>query len=144
VITLIFGLLCPGSTFLILVKELFFVNLCITIFVYPFWLVPTRKIWEILKTNKDYNSKIILTIIVFFSVCVMTLWFKNNYFEFNRIRKYGNNQFVEIILNDKSKVSPTDTIRYIGRTEKYFFYWDRISKVKTVYPSNEVSKIIVK
>lgn len=143
IITVIFSTLNSQSNFWTSLKDFFLINYWIGMCIYLAWLQPTRKIWESLKNNKEYNGKVILTLLIFFTVCISTLWVKNS-FQFNRIRKYGNNKSVQIILNDKSKVAQTDTIRFVGQTEKYFFYWNKISRVTTVYPSSEVSNIIVR
>lgn len=111
--------------------------------IYLAWLQPTRKLWETLKANKEYNGKVILSLLIFFSVCITTLWVKNS-FQFNRIRKFGNNKWVEIILDDKTKVTQTDTVRFVGKTEKYYFYWNKISKETIAYPSSEVVNVIIK
>jgi len=140
IVTLVFYSINPQSAFWIFTKDLVLINYWIAMCLYLAWLQSTRKLWEIMKTNKEYNGKVILTILVFFTIFIATLWVKNS-FQFNQIRKYGNPKPLQITLKDKTIIRQTDTIRFVGRTEKYFFYWDKITQQTNAYPLSEVIAI---
>ena len=143
IVTLTFNSIFPQDSFWTFTKDFFFINYWIAICIYLAWLQTTRKIWEGIKKNSEYNGKVILTILIFFTVFVTTLWVRNS-FQFNRIRKYGNEKAIQITLNDKTIISQNDTIKFVGKTENYFFYWNKSKRQATAYPASEVTEITFK
>lgn len=141
IVSMILGIIYPKSKFLISVRDFFMLNYWMAICLYMVWLQATRRLWEAMK--KESNTKIVITLIVFFSVLILSIWVKN-LFHFNRIRKYGNNKTTELILNDNSRIISTDTIRFVGHTENYFYYWNKLTGQSTIYPVGDVKQIILK
>ena len=143
IISIILRSIFPSFYFFKILEEFFTTNFWMAGCFYFFFLQATRKLWEILKKNEDYNAKVITTFIIFLAVIITTIWW-TNYLQFNKVRKYGNNERLEIILNDSLSIKPTDTIRYVGRTENYVFFWNKITHQTDIYPAGEIKKIIVK
>ena len=143
IISIILRSIFPSFYFFKILEEFFTTNFWMAGCFYFFFLQATRKLWEILKKNEDYNAKVITTFIIFLAVIITTIWW-TNYLQFNKVRKYGNNERLEIILNDSLTIKPTDTIRYVGRTENYVFFWNKITHQTDIYPAGEIKKIIVK
>lgn len=44
-------------------------------------------------------------------------------------------------LNNSSKIVTNDTIKYLGKTQDYYFLWNKKSEVSTIYPASEIVKI---
>lgn len=44
-------------------------------------------------------------------------------------------------LNNASKIVTNDSIKFIGKTQEYYFLWNKKTKVSTIYPASEILKI---
>jgi len=44
-------------------------------------------------------------------------------------------------LNNTSKIVTNDSIKFIGKTQGYYFLWNKKTEVSTVYPASEIIKI---
>ena len=63
--------------------------------------------------------------------------------QFFRIRDHGNPETIELHLSEMVVIKPTDTLRYVGLTENYIFFWNKITKQNFIYPKSEIKLIIV-
>jgi len=135
VIVTVFYSFYPSNRYWQFLRDCFFINTWIGMSLYMGWINGARSLWEYFRT-KEFDAKAATTFIVFSSTLILALWV-NNAFHFLRIRKYGNPNKIEIVLNDNSRIFQTDTIRYIGRTEEYVFYWNKITGQATIYPQGE-------
>jgi hypothetical protein len=141
-IVLVFYSLNPASRFWQFLRDFFFINTWIGMTLFMGWIQGTRSLWEHFIT-KGYDAKAAITFIVFSSTLVLALYI-NNASLFVRIMKHGNPNNIEITLMNDKRVFQTDTIRYIGRTENYVFYWNRFTRQATIYPQGEIKQIDIR
>ena len=130
----------PKNVFLSSLDDFFMINYWITISIHLLWALKLAELLNLFRKHREYSAKIIVTFIVFFSVLITALWAKN-FLRFNQIRKFGNEKNYTIFM-DNGRAEQTDTIRYIGRTENYVFYWDKITRNANIYPIGTITKIL--
>lgn len=131
----------PKSVFATEFSPFVILNFWIFTSLYLIFLPITRFLWKVSKKQEEYHPKMLVSFIVFLSIFMGTIWIKSH-FEANRIRKYGNSENVEIILKDSLKIFPNDSIRYIGKTENYIFFWNKKTWTSTIYPVGDIKQII--
>lgn len=117
-------------------------NYLLFVFIVFAWFPSTRSVFQLLKTKQYYDPKIFLIFLIFFSSILTSIWVKNT-FSAAEVMKYGNKSKVTILINN-NPISNGDTLRYLGRTDNYFFFWNRITKESIVYPNSEVKEIRLK
>ena len=142
-ITLAFYACFPTSVFWYYMRNFFGINLWVAMCIYLGWLQGTKNLWDSLKSNEHYNAKVIVTLIVFVTIFASSVWIKNS-FLVNHIRKHGTGKNIELFLNENIRIASSDTSIYIGRTENYFFFWNKITHEATIYPNGEVKRTIIK
>lgn len=103
----------------------------------------------ILKSNKQAFKKYYMTEISKFTLIMyllsapLTLFYAYGS-KFTRVLLTKDSVKTKIYLNNNSVIVTNDTLKYLGKTEKYFFIWNKKSKTSTIYPVSEVSKFEIK
>jgi len=131
--------LFPSVEFLHTIRNFIGLNYILFMFIFLAWFPSTRSVFEILKARQYYNPKLFLIFLIFSTSILASIWAKNM-FTSAEVMKYGNKSKITLIL-DKETISNGDTLRYLGRTDNYFFFWNKITKESIVYPNSEVKEI---
>ncbi len=104
-------------------------------------VTPFQEFW-FTDIKNGLKVKLITIIAVSFFVLILSLWVKN-VFLYNRINKNRIRDKIEIYLTEGTSVASTDTLNYIGQTEKYYFFWNKITSETSIYSKGEVKKIVL-
>lgn len=142
IIALIFKNIFPHSRFLLQFGLFVFINLWIFMWIYMAWIQSTRIFYNIFKRQENYSPKLLISFVVFVPTLLFTIWVKNAMFVGNHLRKYGNKEKIEMILQNDSIISTNDSIRYLGKTGNYIFFWNKNTWTSTIYSSGQVKEII--
>lgn len=142
VVSIILKLIFPKNDFILQLGLFLSINIWLFMLIYMGWLPLTRVLIKIAKNQEHYSPRLIVSVIVFLPTFLIAIWIKNAMFLGNRVRKHGNKEKIELVLQNNIRVSTNDSIRYIGRTENYIFFWNKNSWASTIYPSSEVKEII--
>lgn len=127
----------------ILFKLSVFSQSCYLTFIFAFLIgIPlTEAILKSQGNQVSFDTKVSLALIIFVPTMFLSIIMKNNTL-FNQIRKHGNFQKIALILDNNQKIIPTDTLRFIGNTKGFYFYWNKVSKHTLIYPAGKVDVII--
>jgi hypothetical protein len=140
-LSIVIKLIFPKSIFAIQLSLFMGITLWIFMCIYLAFFTVTKPMWDKLKKQKRYDPKLLISFIVFIPILVITIWVKNIAFVANNIRKYGNSERIELRLQNDSVISTNDSVRYLGRTENYVFFWNKNTWTSKIYPSGQVKEI---
>ena len=135
-------IILPHSRFTLQLGLFLAINFWIFICLYMGWIQATRIFFNIFRKQKNYNPKLIVSFVVFLPTLLFTIWVKNVMFLGNQLRRYGNKEKIEMVLQNDSIISTNDSIRYLGKTSDYIFFWNKNTWTSTIYSSGQVKKII--
>lgn len=141
VLTPIVQFLIPYNKTISQISIYILVNTFVILILYTIGIQLSRKLWLISKKQKVYHSKLLVSFVIFFPVLIFSTWLNSN-LSANHLRKYGNNSNIEITLQDYTKISSNDSIRYIGSTGSYHFFWTPTNLETIAYPTSQIKKII--
>lgn len=109
---------------------------------YNFWyILKDETNVEFIELLKRTFSKIIIAILI--TVIIFSLL---NNFGFYLKSKYGRikQNTTEFYLDNGKSILSNDTMIFIGKTNDYFFFWNKNSDGTEVYPAGEIKKVKVK
>lgn len=89
----------------------------------------------------DYRVNYILLIMVFVTI-VFQLIARNDETHTKIISKKDPLK-MDFYLNDTLKVTTNDSIKYIGKTERFYFLWNKNTNTSTIYPAVAIKKVVV-
>ncbi|HPH32317.1 MAG TPA: hypothetical protein PLB49_10715 [Chitinophagaceae bacterium] len=92
----------------------------------------------------SFNNNTSHSFIVYLITALLILPFLTKVVEAISIRDYNRYQDAELILKDSTIITSTDSSYYIGKTQKYVFYYNRNKDQTTIYPMDEVKSVKVK
>ena len=110
-------------------------------FLYLGFFTLTKHLWDRIKDQKSYNPKLFISFLIFFPILAITVWVKNDFFVAKNVYRYGNKENIELLLENDLVVGANDSIRYLGRTDNYFFYWNKKNGDSKIYPLSQVKEI---
>lgn len=129
--------------FLSKISIFIFINCWIVMCIYLGGLHLSRKLWTLFNTRKIYHPKVLVAFFVFLPILLLSVWLNSN-LSANHLRKYGNQSKLVFLLENNIQISTNDSIRYIGRTQNYLFFWNRKNWQTTIYPSDQIKQVINK
>jgi hypothetical protein len=134
--------LFPKSTFVLLLLDFFRLSFFIFIF-FVLFIEVIRNAWLKTKSTDRFYKKTFILLPITIIALIGTIWLQNISI-YPRVAKFGNSPSLELTLSDGSKISQSDTLKYLGRTEGYIFFWNNKTKQTQILPKEEVKKIIVR
>ena len=69
--------------------------------------------------------------------------YRINSFKYDSLNDPKNLDKMDFYFSDLIKVSTNDSIKYLGKTEAFYFLWNRKSKVSTIYQAVDVKKVLI-
>lgn len=91
---------------------------------------------KIASVNSIKWTAIQVVILYFFLI----LLFKISFIKYKNITTSTSTFF----LSNDSMITTNDSIKYLGKTEGYYFLWNKNSKASTIYPASEIKRIELK
>ena len=82
------------------------------------------------------------TTVIFYSILLITLFLETlalNRSKYDEVMS-NNSRKVEITFNDNTIITTNDSVKYVGKTESYYIFTNKNSKMTTVYRSSDVKK----
>lgn len=113
--------------------ELFFL-----VFIFSSLFMPFLFVFEKASTGTTVRSFWIAGILAFvFLLIVLSL----------KIKRVSNNKSGKtstFYLANDSTITTNDSIKFLGKTQGYYFLWNKNSNTSTIYPASEIKKIDIK
>lgn len=82
------------------------------------------------------------TVIIGLIATSIYLFIFSIYFRTENVK--NSNLISSFHLSNDSTISTNDSIKFIGKTEGYYFLWNKKTKVSTIYPASEIKRIDIK
>lgn len=126
----------PESHFWVTSKDFFYFS-----FLSSAWLVMSIQMVSMalkeVKENDRTYLKTIITTCVFLGIIFTAVVYQNG-ITAHRIKKNGNHRNIELITEGNETIKPTDTIRFIGHTGNYYFYWSKVTEEALIYHQDQI------
>lgn len=130
------------NNFILLISDVLFLNYWMHSCILLLLIFPFQEIW-FTENKNTLKSRLNLAIIILIIILILSIWIKNA-FVYRRIAKNRIQDKIELHLPAGIITAPTRTTSYIGQTEKFFFFWNRVTSEATIYSKSNVNKIVLK
>jgi len=138
----IFSQSFPESHFWVTTKDFFYYS-----FLTSAWLVLSIQFTSMalkeMKENDRVYIKTIMTASAFLVIIFTAVVFQSS-ITAHRIKKRGNRITTELLTNDNVAVKSNDTVRYIGHTGNYYFFWNKVTEETSIYNQDQIKFVKVK
>ena len=94
---------------------------------------------DVVKKRKAFKVGLVIALITFGTSALMMLYS----ILFNNKPDSSKFPSVHLFLNDSTIISTSDTIRYLGKTDGYYFLYNKKSKQSIIYPASRIQQISI-
>ena len=120
---------------------LVFFRLSFFIFIFfVLFIEVIRNAWLKTKSNDRFYIKTFILWPITIIALIGTIWLQNISI-YPRVTKYGNSPSTELTLGDGSRIYQSGTLKYLGRTEGYVFFWNNKTKQPQIHPKEESRRL---
>lgn len=118
--------------------------ICLIVFLSLIWVLLKLYIrfHENLKVTYFTNNKTKVSIFLLICILPFMILAKNYGLYFMNSFNKKNNTIIEFTFADNYKLTTNDSLYYLGKTDNFYFIWNKRQNKTAIYPSSEIKKII--